>query len=230
MPFSSSISIIGAAVRAASVPGTQSEPSPPPAPSVTISRESGIDTTPVADELVRILNAAEPGKQWIGYDRALVERVARDHDLSEEIVSTFSERDRDWFSHFAAGLPGSEPAVDVGRRVAQTVRGLARVGRAVLVGRGGQCVLAELPHVLHVRLYAPLDWRVEQQALREGIAASSMRQRLQDEDAARVRFIKNHFRRDVRSPELYGVQLNMSQMTPGRAARAISHLVPGIKI
>ena len=193
---------------------------------VTISRLTGTFAEGVARSVVELLNKRDPGPQpWLEYDRKLVERVAEDHDLSEDLVNRLSERDKSWFEHFTAGLTGAATGTDVAMRTSQTIRGLARVGRAVIVGRGGQCILVGAPHAIHVRLTAPLSWRVERYAEKLGLDKRQAEQTVKQSDNERAKFVKNHFGRDIADPDLYHLVLNMAVVADDQAAEIIAHTV-----
>ncbi len=41
------------------------------------------------------------------------------------------------------------------------IKKCAREGNAVIVGRGSQCILKDVPEVVHIRTVGPLEWRVQ---------------------------------------------------------------------
>lgn len=195
-------------------------------PAITISREAGTHAPQVCAAVVAHLNEHNPGPQpWIEYDKKLVERVAQDHDLSEQLVEAVQERDRSFIERFASGLTGSTPDMQVAMKLAQTVRGLAAVGRCVIVGRGGQAILYGLPHVVHVRLVAPEAWRIEQYAKAHDVTPAAARSAIRQIDTDRSRFVKNHFNRDPKDLALYDLVINMASTSPEKAARAIAQMV-----
>jgi cytidylate kinase len=228
MPGRHKLDAVRSAIRAGAVPSAEHEKAQyQPPPTVTISREAGIDATPVTDRLVQLL-AERDGGSWMVYDKNLIEHVAEDHDLSEQLVKTFAERDRNWLTHFAAHLPGASPTVDVARRVAQSIRGLAKIGRTVIVGRGGQAILGGLPNVVHVRLVAPMEWRIEQYVAAEDVGGDKDKaaDAIRTLDADRLRWVKNHFHVDLTDLGLYDAVLNVARLDPDRAATAIANLTP----
>jgi cytidylate kinase len=204
-----------------------SKPAAPPV--ITISRQIGINAARVGQKVVTLLNQRDPREQpWIEYDRTLVEQVAQDHDLSERLVARLSERDRSWFEHFTAGLAMRSTGSDIAVKTAQTIRGLAKVGRCIIVGRGGQCILANVPNVLHVRLVAPVQWRIEQLAERAGISREHAEKTVAEGGRERIRFIRTRFNRDVADPEMYHAILNLGRMSHDVAAGTIADMVASV--
>jgi len=193
---------------------------------VTISRQAGVGAAGVASHLVTMLNERDPADTpWIEYDRQLVERVAEDHNLSADLVAQLDERDRSWFEHLTAGFTGSATGTDIAMKTAKTIRALARVGRAVIIGRGGQSILANMNHVLHVRLFAPIAWRAEQYARIHGASHRDAEQALRQVDAERARYVRQHFNSDVSDASLYDLTINMSRLPTEITANTIAHAV-----
>jgi cytidylate kinase len=157
-----------------------------------------------------------------------VERVAADHNLSTDLVERLDEQDKSWFEHFTAGFTGSATGTDIAIKTAKTIRALAWVGRAIIVGRGGQSILANMSHVLHVRLYAPLEWRIEQYARMEGVTEREAEERVDELDEGRSRYVRQHFNRDVAEDGLYDLTINVARLGADRAAEVIASAVPKI--
>jgi cytidylate kinase len=200
-------------------------------PVVTISRQAGIDAAAVATKLVDVLNqrgGVDP--PWLAFDRELVERVAEDHHLEQDLVTRLDEHDKSWFEHFTAGITGSATGTDIAMKTARTIRALAWVGRAVIVGRGGQSVLAGLKHVVHVRLIAPHDWRVEQYATAHETDRREAERRVEEVDAYRARYVKGHFARNLHDDLLYDITLNMARVSTDRAADVIGRMVSDLDL
>ncbi|MCK4871858.1 MAG: cytidylate kinase-like family protein [Phycisphaerales bacterium] len=226
MKIGAGLGAVRSAILAQAAPEQAQADAGQPAPVITISREAAVYAPAVSSLLVELLNKRHHlDPPWIEYDRQLVERVAEDHDLSHQLIEAVQERDRSWIEHFAAGLTGSAPHMQVAMKIAQTIRGLAQVGRAVIVGRGGQVILRDMPGVYHIRLIAPEQWRIEGWAKRSGLPLAEARQWVRTTDSDRVRFVKNHFNCDPADLSLYHLIVNMSQTTVEQAAKTISRLV-----
>ena len=91
------------------------------APFITISRQFGCGAFPLAEAITSKLNEGTVSDPpWAVYDRALVERIAADHQLSEELVELLQKRQagepfgrvsgtmaKDWVTTRRAGGGGS---------------------------------------------------------------------------------------------------------------------------
>ncbi len=225
----SSLDAVRSAVRVSLVrePATTAEEEMHLSPLLmTISRQTGTNAANITGALVAKLNELDPGDhQWLDYDHRLVDQVAQDHDLSEELVNRLGERDISWIEHFMAGFTGSTTGTDVAMKIAQTIRGLAIVGRAIIVGRGGQCVLAGIPNVIHVRLVAPLPWRVQQYVELAGVSENEAQQTVKQSDRDRERFVHNHFKQDISDPDLYHLIINVATMSIDEITELLSQYV-----
>jgi len=195
-------------------------------PVVTISRETGAGVIAVAEQLAARLSSG--GDPWSVYDRELLERISADHDLSLRIVESLDERDKSWFEHLTAGLSFQDTGLDLPLKAARTIFGMSRAGYGIIVGRGSQMVLHGLPNVVHVRLIAPLDWRVQHICELENVSAEEAGKIIQTRDRSREQYVKRHFRRNVADPLLYHVVINRGSVDAETAAEMIEDVVASV--
>ena len=85
-------------------------------------------------------------------------------------------------------------------------------GQVVLVGRGTRQLLGDMPGVFHLRLVAPLDWRMQRMALREGWSMEQAQARCLEVDRGRDRFTRYFFGPDAEQPEQYDVVANSDRV------------------
>jgi cytidylate kinase len=91
----------------------------------------------------------------------------------------------------------------------------------IIIGRGGQVILANKPDVLHVRVIAPLEKRIAVRAAREGLSLKEAQKKLVEADKAHVDFVKNFFDVDNRDPLLYDLVINTDKISIDAAAELI---------
>lgn len=91
-------------------------------------------------------------------------------------------------------------------------------GNLVYHGHGGQELFPGIRHVLKVHLTAPMEYRVEQIRVREGLGETAARQYIDQVDKARTRRLQAVFGADWRDPSRYDLVLNIAQMTLETAA------------
>jgi CMP/dCMP kinase len=102
--------------------------------------------------------------------------------------------------------------------VRRVVESAADSGRAVIVGRASQVILARRRDVLHVRIVAPLQARV---ALRENLDEASARKRILLKDGDRSRYLQTGYHRDVNDPLLYDLVINTGVLSLDQAVDLI---------
>lgn len=105
----------------------------------------------------------------------------------------------------------------------------------VLLGRGGQWLLRDIPHVVRVRVVAPFEVRVERLAARLATesgettnaaasrsAALDLARRDDAEKAGRMRYL---YEREIDDPLVYDLVLNTEKLSLDVAAEAVASVV-----
>jgi cytidylate kinase len=189
---------------------------------ITISREYGSGGGEIAARLARRLD-------WQLLDHAVIEQTARELEVyetevekhDEEYVESTLSRIQNRIQQFvptaatSVGEPSNfsspPPATDT-RAYQDTMRQIitaaANTGHVVIVGRGGQVLLADERDVLHIRVVAPLELRVAYVARREGLDPDAARKRVQAKDRARTRYMKTQYHSQHEDPHLYDLEIN----------------------
>ena len=80
-------------------------------------------------------------------------------------------------------------------------------GNCVIVGRGGQCVLRDRPDVLHVFVFAPLEYRMER-LRRQYANEKEMSQAMARVDEERAAYIREFHDVEWKDPALYHLWIN----------------------
>ena len=198
---------------------------------ITISRQFGSHGDTVAQLLCDRL-----GYKY--FDRKLMQGLAAQSGLPpEKVVDLSDDRHRArslverLFSNYPApmGDPGTwVVAAEFEAQEQQNaamfkhlIRAAHAHGSVVIIGRGGQVVLAGLPGVLHVRLVAPLDLRIQRHQERAGLTAAAAREQVLKFDQASVDFVKRYYNANPADPELYDLIINTAKLTPSAAADLI---------
>lgn len=181
---------------------------------LTISREEGTMADEIAQALARRLG-------WRLYDRELVNQIANNSHLREELVRQLDERSYlahdsivDMVVHLLK-LPDST-AFDAQRyheALLKTLVTVAAHGDAVIVGRGANFVLRWVSYGFHVRLIGSLETRIQRLSATWKVAPEIARERLLKVDAERRAFIQQHFQEDLDDPRFYAVVLNTDQLS-----------------
>jgi len=185
-----------------------------PEPFITISRQPGAGAWTLAQQLVDALDADDRGgRSWTCWDRELVEKVAAEHHLSQRLIESLEDANHSWFTDFLGSLSfRDEPTVaDADKayaRVAGTIRALAQAGRSVIVGLGGVFLTRRMPGGIHLRLVAPLDYRVNFLARLYGISNDQAAVRARDMERNRHAFYKRHWPNETLAADTFTLTLN----------------------
>jgi hypothetical protein len=120
-----------------------------------------------------------------------------------------------WFTELLESLKSHEECEQKAYyRIAATVRGLAKAGRVVLVGRGAIYVTQGMPGAVHFRLVAPLDWRTASVARDRGITPEVAGGVVRETDRNREAFLKQHWPSRSMTPESFTATFNAAAIEP----------------
>jgi cytidylate kinase len=177
-------------------------------PVITLSRQLGSLGDEVAASVAQRL-----GLRLVG--REVINRAAREAGAPEVALAAIDE----------LGLLGIRPGQAAIRsyreKITQVVDEMAADGKLLLVGRGGQVMLAGRPGVLHVRVIAPRPQRIAYVARTCKISAEAATARVEAADRARADFVKRYYGARQGDPELYDLVLNMAHIDVETAADLI---------
>jgi len=102
------------------------------------------------------------------------------------------------------------------------IQDLSQRDNIVILGRGSQMILKDLPHALHALTLAPLDLRIQRYAQREGITPEEACKKVQELDRGRIAFHRKFFKVDVNDPSLYDLVIDTSRLPYPAAAEVIA--------
>jgi cytidylate kinase len=101
----------------------------------------------------------------------------------------------------------------------------AKAGNAVILGRGGQALLKEIPGTLHVRIVAPLETRIRRMMELEDSDERQAELLLAQYDRDSSGFIRSFFDVDWGDESLYDLIINTRSMSVGTATSLIAEAV-----
>lgn len=94
-------------------------------------------------------------------------------------------------------------------------------GNVLLRGWGAVRLLHGIPHVLCVRVCAPMEARIAEMMRRLGVSERTARREIERNDAAHTGVLQRFFGTDWRDPLDYDMVLNSANLTPGDCADLI---------
>jgi cytidylate kinase len=154
-------------------------------------------------------------------DRSKVHQVAQecDPDFSNACTLYEEERKPSFFESFFFQDPSYTSLFE------SLTYELASRGNVVILGRGAQIVLRDLPDVFTARIVAATDIRVQRIMREKGVSAEDARHFIEKHDKQRRALIQSVFDRDPFDWTLYDVILNTSSYDIDSGAKIICEAV-----
>ena len=132
-------------------------------PVITISRQSGCEAKKIAKLLEKELNKGAVTKTWRCVDKEILEKSARELNLSTSKIEHFYEgEDKSLFiDMFIAFSKTHVNDLQIKNTIKEVMTSVCKQGHIILIGRAGSAILQDQPNVLNIRLTAPFMWRIE---------------------------------------------------------------------
>jgi cytidylate kinase len=181
---------------------------------LTVSREYGSGGLFVARRAAEELG-------WKLLDSALIEAIVEKANVDPAVAKRYDEKVDPWLHRVSrkALWHGAFESVanlsDTDVFDAQTMAILTRrvieeaaaLGGCVIVGRGGQCLLADHPDAFHIFIHAPRTFRLKM--LRERLhARPDLEREMEATDHQRADYIRLNYGRDMYDRHLYDLMIN----------------------
>lgn len=169
-------------------PSKRSRQSPiGPSPIITISREMGSGGKSTAN-----LIASQLGKQWKVYDHELIDEIAKDKDLEEELINSIDPRKLPLADIITAKTFGKRFSRLSGyqRHLIKVMTLVGLKGNTIILGRGGNFLF---PNALNIRMICQMDQRISWQMTYEHISRQEAIKRIEESDKERKKFVESLF-------------------------------------
>ncbi len=105
--------------------------------------------------------------------------------------------------------------------VRHTILSAHEQGHIVIVGRGGQAILQDKPHTLHVRIIAPQEARIRRMQAGGMSGISEIKTLLAQRDRATAEYLRRFYGIDWEDPDLYDLVINTGRLPLEAATQAI---------
>jgi cytidylate kinase len=194
-----------------------------PEPCITISREFGCQAYPLAETLHQRLNEQVKNEvKWTVLDRLLLEKIAVEsgYATSElEYITSVNPTFQSMVTTFM-GQEHAEP-FKVFTYIKNTIRYFARAGKSIIVGRGGVCLTQDLHNAFHVRLVAPMSFKVGTIMRNLEISEQEALEHIEARQMERDEFTGHFTGMDLSNPHLYHLLINNEKFQIGEIADII---------
>jgi len=205
---------------------------------ITISRHYGSGGGEVANLVAKML-------QYRLFDKTIMTLVAAEMGLSENELVDFSESNytaqgflkrlfkrrtvtqiSTWGLNDRGIKVKSVEELDEERcidMVRVTIQAAYEHGNIIIVGRSGQAILRDKPGVLHIRIDAPMNHRVQRIRDTEHISVMEAQKVISERDAASADYLKRFHGIDWSDAMLYHLVINTGRWGLEAAAQVISN-------
>lgn len=211
-----------------------------PGPVITISREYGCLGFTFAEEMAREMSKTSiiglGVKEWHAFNKLIIAEAAKSVNITPEMAERFShQKPNDFFGEVFSNLFKSfsdyyvPSDIEVKKVVAGIVRNLAVEGCSIIVGRAGVVIASDIPKSLHIRLYAPENYRVKLVSEKENITEAAARTKINTIDRERVYF-RNFFAGEELNSNIFDVAFNTSTIGLDAMKKAVLELMKDKKI
>jgi cytidylate kinase len=196
----------------------------PRKPTITISREFGCEGYPIAEELVR-MGEKVTQEQWLLVDLSLLNAVAKEHNIPEEVMLTLGRKPRWLDDMFATLSPHWKTDADYYNLLKDEVVKVASAGNAVIVGLAAAVMTQKMPNCHHFRLIADQDFRFGSISHRMNISRQEAELLVLEKEKERDRVIRKVLDADESEPGYYHAIFNNRKIRKELIADAIAGLV-----
>jgi cytidylate kinase len=185
-------------------------------PVITISRLTGCDGREVAAALVAQLNLKYNTNKWRWIDKDIIYHAAHELKTDTNRIETFYQgQTLSDMSEMIMAFSGSFVTdSSVKKAIKEVVLSIAREGNVVIIGRGGVAITRDMTNALHIRLVAPLYWRVENVMKKKGMIIEKAEEYVVETDEKRHKMILDFLDRKPQNIDfLFDSTLNRSSFT-----------------
>ncbi len=197
---------------------------PRPRPCITISREFGCEGYLVAERL-RELMMRKSGDEWVMIDRAVLEEVARRHNISEEILQTLGENNRILNDVLATFSPRWKSDQENFRLLSRHILALAEQGNVIIVELGGAIITRHIDHSCHFRIYGSEVFKTATLVRRLHIETEAAGKLMHRQQKTRDHFNTVFLDHNGHDPALYDLLFNNDRIEPDGIAQIIADFV-----
>jgi cytidylate kinase len=194
-----------------------------PRPTITISRRFGCEAFPLCEQLKALLDE-QTGESWTIFDKALIERVSQDEQLSMAVLEDLGGPSRA-VDRIGYLVPGYQTQPEIFRHIPKYIVKIAEEGGAIIVGRGAAVVTHDLPNCYHFRLEAPFEFRVASMARRLEISEADAQRLVREGEKTREQFVEECLHASLSDTTWYDGVFNNARHGVTDIARAIAAYV-----
>jgi cytidylate kinase len=132
-------------------------------PVITISREVGCNALKLARQIAEKLNERKSKNQWRVLSKEVFQESAKELNLDyNRITRVFKNTEKYTFEEILNAFSDRNYKSEkkIVKTVADVIHTFAVNGHCIIVGRAGHIIAKDIKNALHIRLVAPLEYRI----------------------------------------------------------------------
>ena len=177
-------------------------------PVITVSRQMGCGAEAIVQRIAKELGLTL-------YSWEIVEQIAKDAHVSEQVVATLDEKNQSALNDWLAAFEGDRglSSYRYWECLRKVVFAIAAHGNAVILGRGGNFLLP-LGKKLGLCLVAPLDVRVRNVIEKLGLSEKQAREHIAKTEHEHRLLVREYFLTDIGDATHYHITINTALVKP----------------
>lgn len=197
-------------------------------PCITISRQTGSGSYEVSERLINLLQQRTKDFEnpWTYFNKELMGKVIEEFNLPKNFSTYLKENKYSPISDAVSELLGVKPSEwTIVQKTTEIILQLAQFGKTILVGRGSNVITSKLPNCFHIRLVAPIEYRIKHVQDVFNYSKFDAMEYIKREDEHRKKYLKSHFYKEPDDPTLYHLILNTGKLNYDETAEMIADIV-----
>lgn len=175
-----------------------------PGPFISISREFGCIANNIAQklsiELSKSIENKGKKKEWKWINKEILIESAKALNLKpEKIEYVFLSRQKSAMDEFVSAMTTKYFKSDkaIRKTITNVIRSILSDGNVIIVGRGGVSFGNKIPRSIHIKLIAPLDWRVQRISKNYKMETAEAEKHIRKVDTERKQLVDSFFQKET---------------------------------
>ena len=188
-----------------------------PGPVITISRECGCSGRLFAEKLTDRINQEinNPAQKWKWVNKEILNLASKELKLNpHQVKNLLKTEDKNFLDELVSSftIKYYAPDAKIKRAIKEVVRHLAIDGNIVIVGRGSEAITRDIQRSLHIKLYAPLSWKVNIVRTRDDISREEAEKLIHKTDEGRAKIVNDYLAK-IQDKVVYDISFNCAKFS-----------------
>ena len=194
-------------------------------PVITISRQVGCNAVMLAEQIAARLNSVKSDNKWKVISKEIFQESAKELNMDpNQIIKTVHQSEKYAFGEMLKAFSNKKYVSE--RKIGKTIKGvilnIATDGYSIMVGRAVHIIAKDIKKALHVRLVAPLEFRVNSIMKYNHLNREEALAYIKKTDKERKAYRKALLKDDLQNT-LFDITLNRSVFTDEELVEIIVH-------